>query len=99
MTQDRARKAAVRARMAETGESYTEAARQLAKPVTVQAILDTVAARLGIPDDALSVVMRHLRETREYPLLAAGAREAPRGDAPGRHGGSQQAVCRLDVRG
>jgi hypothetical protein len=73
MTQDRARKAAVRARMAETGESYTEAARQLAKPVTVQAILDTVAARLGIPDDALSVVMRHLRETREYPLLAAGA--------------------------
>lgn len=78
MTQDRARKAAVRARifnreMAETGESYTEAARQLAKPVTVQATLDTVAAKFGIPDDALSVVMRHVRETSEYPLLAAGA--------------------------
>jgi hypothetical protein len=40
MTQDKARKAAVRARMAATGEPYTEAARRLANQVSPQAVLD-----------------------------------------------------------
>ena len=73
MTQDKARKAAVRARMAQTGESYTEAARQLANPVSPQAVLDAASREFGIPDGALSLVLRHMRETSEYPLLAAGA--------------------------
>jgi hypothetical protein len=72
MTQDKARKAAVRARMAETGESYTEAVRRLATPLSAQSVLDA-AREFGIPDGALSLVMRHLRETSEYPLLAVGA--------------------------
>src|SRR5690348_3043432 len=72
MTQDKARKAAVRARMAVTGESYTEAARQLANPVSAEAVLDAALRRFGIPDGALSLVMRHMRGTSEYPMLAAG---------------------------
>src|SRR5208283_590881 len=73
MTQDKARKAAARARMAQTGQSYTEAARQLADPVSPQDVLDAASREFGIPDGALSLVLRHLRETSEYPLLAASA--------------------------
>ena len=73
MTQDKARKAAVRARMAQTGESYTEADRQLADPVSPQDVLDGALREFGIPVGALSLVLRHLRETSEYPLLAASA--------------------------
>jgi hypothetical protein len=73
MTQDKARKAAVRARMAETGESYTEAARHHTGPVSAQAVLDAASRKFGIPDSVLSLVMRHMRETSEYPLLAASA--------------------------
>jgi hypothetical protein len=73
MTQDKARKATVRARMAQTGESYTEAARQLADPVSPQDVLATASRKFGIPDGALSMVLRYLREASEYPLLAAGA--------------------------
>ena len=72
MTQDKARNAAVRARMAETGESYTEAVRQLADPVSAQAVLDAAARKFGIPDGALSLAMRHMREASVYPLLAPG---------------------------
>jgi hypothetical protein len=73
VTQDQARKAAVRARMAATGESYIEAARQLANPVNPQAVLDAISREFGVPGDALSLVLRHMRETSEYPLLAASA--------------------------
>jgi hypothetical protein len=73
MTQDKARKAAVRARMAQTGEPYTEAARQLTDPVSPQAVLDATSHEFGIPDGALSRILRHMRETSEYPLLPAGA--------------------------
>ena len=73
MTQDP--KTAVRVRVAETGESYTEAARQLANPVSAQAVLEATAREFGIPDGALSLVMRHIRETSEYPLLAAGTED------------------------
>jgi hypothetical protein len=72
MTQDKARKTAVRARMAATGESYTEAARQLASPADPQAVLDAATRKFGLPDGALSLVMRHLRETTDYPLLGIG---------------------------
>lgn len=73
MTQNKGRKAAVRARMAQTGESYTEAARQLARPITKQAVLEALSQKFGIPDEALSLVMRHMEETSEYPLLAPDA--------------------------
>ena len=73
MIQDEARKAEVRARMAQTGESYTEAGRRLADPVRPQAVLDAAVREFGIPDGALSLVLRHMRETSDYPLLAAGA--------------------------
>jgi hypothetical protein len=59
--------------MAQTGESYAEAARQLADPVSPQDVLDAASREFGIPDGALSMVLRHLRETSDYPLLAAAA--------------------------
>jgi hypothetical protein len=73
MIQDEARKAAVRARMAQAGESYTDGGRRLADPVSAQAVLDAASRQFGIPDGALSLVLRHMRETSDYPLLAAGA--------------------------
>lgn len=75
MTQDKARKAAARARMAHTGGSYTEAARQLAGPVSPQDVLNAASREFDIPDGALSLVLRHLRETSGYPLLGAGAQD------------------------
>ena len=75
MTQDKARKAAVRVRMAETGESYAEAARQLANQVSAQAVLDLASRKFGIPPDVLPPVFGHIRETNEYPLLAKDARD------------------------
>jgi hypothetical protein len=87
MTQDKARKAAVRTRMAQTGESYTEAARQLADPVSPQDVLDAASREFGIPDGALSLVLRHLREASEYPLLAAGTGDrGPAESLPGPEG-------------
>jgi hypothetical protein len=59
--------------MAETDESFTEPIRQLASLVSAQAVLDATSGEFGIPDGALSLVLHHLRETSEYPLLAAGA--------------------------
>jgi hypothetical protein len=75
MTQDKARKAAARARMAATGEPYAEAARQLANQPDPQAVLDAALRKFGIPDGALSMVMRHMQATSEYPLLAADSGE------------------------
>jgi len=82
MTQDKARKAAVRARMAQIGEPYTEAARQLTDPVSPQDVLDGAMREFGIPDGALSLVLRHMRETSEYPLLPAGARSCGSSGGP-----------------
>jgi hypothetical protein len=59
--------------MAATGESYIEAARQLANLVNSQAVLDAISREFGVPGDALSLVLRHMRETSEHPLLAAAA--------------------------
>ena len=75
MTQDKARKAAVRVRMAETGESYAEAARQLANPVSAQAVLDLASRKFGIPPDVLPLFCGHIRETSEYPFLPTDARD------------------------
>ena len=66
-------------------ESYAEAARQLADPVSPQDVLDAASREFGIPDGALSMVLRHLRKTSEYPLLAAGA-GAPVEGLPGPEG-------------
>jgi hypothetical protein len=75
MTQDKARKTAVRERMAVTGESYTQAARELANQVNPEAVFAAALRKFGIPDGTLSLVMRHMRETSEYPLLSADNRE------------------------
>jgi hypothetical protein len=72
MTHDKARKATVRARMARTGGSYTEAVRQPSDPVSAHAVVEAASSEFGIPDGALSLVMRLLRETSDYPLLAVG---------------------------
>lgn len=61
--------------MAVTGESYTEAARQLANQVSPQAVFDAALRSFGIPDGVLSLVTRHMQETSEYPLLAVDNRQ------------------------
>jgi hypothetical protein len=76
MTQNKARKAAIRARMARTGERYTEAANRLdpqATQIDIEAITESFLRKFNIPQEALSLAMRHSRETTEYPLLGAAA--------------------------
>jgi hypothetical protein len=78
MTQHKARKAAIGARMERTGEPYSEAARRLdeqaaTSPSPTVAALDALTQELGIPRDALTLAMRHSAETEVYPLLAAAA--------------------------
>ena len=75
MTENKARKAAIRARMAETGEPYTEAARRLdEQTATTDAAtnpFDAALQQFGIPQDVLTLALRHCAETDRYPLLGA----------------------------
>lgn len=75
MTENKARKAAIRARMAETGEPYTEVARRLddqtATTDTTASPFDTALQQFGIPPDVLTLALRHCAETDRYPLLGA----------------------------
>ncbi|SEP53358.1 hypothetical protein [Amycolatopsis saalfeldensis] len=77
MTENKARKAAIRARMAETGEPYSEAAHRLddqtATTDTAASPFDTALQQFGIPPDVLTLALRHGAETDRYPLLGAGA--------------------------
>ena len=78
MTQSKARKSAVRARMAETGEPYSQAARRLHTCVPLAdsaAVLDAATQRFGIPHGVLSLAVAHSRETGEYPLLSTAAED------------------------
>lgn len=76
MTENKARKTAIRTRMAETGEPYTEAARRLdeqtATTDTTASAFDTALQQFGISRDVLTVAVRHCAETDRYPLLGAG---------------------------
>ncbi|SEE27823.1 hypothetical protein SAMN04489729_6924 [Amycolatopsis lurida] len=77
MTENKARKAAIRVRMAETGEPYSEAARrpddQTATADTAASPFGTALQQFGIPPDVLVLVLRHCAETDRYPLLGADA--------------------------
>ncbi len=75
MTKDEAHKAAVRAGVAETGESYAEAARRLVNPVSAHAVLDIASLMFGIPPDVLRPVLARIREASEYSLLATDDRD------------------------
>jgi hypothetical protein len=74
MTQYKNRKAAIRARMAKTGEPYSQAARDIDGRTTETAaltptILDTAAQKFGIPEDVLSLAHRYCAEADSYPYL------------------------------
>lgn len=78
MTQNKARKAAVRARMAETGEPYSEAARQLDASVPSfdsTAVLDAVTERFGIPGDVLTLGVGYFRDSDEFPVLGVAVQD------------------------
>ena len=72
MTENKARKVAIRARMAKTGEPYTEAARRLDEQTatTTASPFDTALQQFGIPQDVLTLAVRHCTETDRYPLLS-----------------------------
>jgi hypothetical protein len=75
MTQNKARKAAIRERMERTGEPYSEAARQLdeqkvaASTFSTVPILDALTQELGIPQDVLTLSMRHNADLTNSPCL------------------------------
>jgi hypothetical protein len=76
MTENKARKSAIRALMAKTGERYSEAADRLdekAAPPGGRAFFDAVMQEFGIPEDALSLALRYSDKTNEYPVLGAAA--------------------------
>jgi len=66
--------------MAQTGEPYTEAARQLDEQTTIPGttLTDTITSpfdaalqQFNIPRDVLTLALRHCAETDRYPLLGA----------------------------
>lgn len=75
MTDDKARKTAIRARMAETGEPYTEAARRLAEQTTDSAAtpspFENALTEFGVPQDVVALALRNCSETDSYPVLGA----------------------------
>lgn len=78
MTQDKARKAEIRARMARTGETYTQAARRHGdRPEPslppVEAILAEAGKKFGFDPAVLTLAMSLCTEADRYPLLSAGA--------------------------
>lgn len=78
MTENKASKAAIRARMAETGEPYSQAARRLdEQSATIGALTGTVfdaaLEKFGIPKGVLTLALRHCDETDEYPVLGPAA--------------------------
>lgn len=75
MTQNKNIKTAIRARMAATGEPYTEAARHVADPfLTIdRSGFDGALQHLGIPKDVLALALRYCAETKQYPALGAAA--------------------------
>jgi hypothetical protein len=78
MTQNKARKAAIRARMAQTGEPYSAAARRLAEqtpspPASVATVFAAAIQSFGIPEEVLTLALRHSAETEDYPMLGAAA--------------------------
>jgi hypothetical protein len=78
MTQDKARKAAIRARMARTGETYTQAARRLGdRPEStlppVETILAEAGKKFGFDPAVLTLAMSLCAEADRYPLLPAHA--------------------------
>lgn len=77
MTQNKNIKAAIRARMAATGEPYTEAARHVADPALTitRSGFDIALQELGIPKDVLTLALRYCAETKQYPALGAAASE------------------------
>jgi hypothetical protein len=85
MTENKGRKTAIRARMAETGAPYIEAAGWLDEQTatsdttstdTTASAFETALRQFGIPRDVLTLAGRHCAETDRYPLL--GARTADR---------------------
>jgi hypothetical protein len=78
MTQDKARKAEIRARMARTGETCTQAARRLGDRTEprlppVETIPAEVGRKLGLGPAVLTLAMSLCAEADRYPLLCAGA--------------------------
>jgi hypothetical protein len=75
MTQNKNIKTAIRARMAATGEPYTEAARHVADPFLTlnRSGFDAALPDLGIPKDVLALALRYCAETKQYPALGATA--------------------------
>lgn len=76
MTQHKAGEVAIQARMAQTGERSSDAARRLGQQDgrgVARSFLGRAFAELGIPDDAMTLVLRHGRETAKYPLIGADA--------------------------
>jgi hypothetical protein len=71
MTQYKNRKAAVRARMAETGEPYSEAARHFDEESATPSpsFADVATQHFGVPEGVLSLAQRHHADARQYPYF------------------------------
>jgi hypothetical protein len=76
VSQHRTGKVALRAGMTQAGEPSSEAAGRLGQQGTQavpRSFLSIASTALGLPEEAMSLVLRHDRETNEYPLIGADA--------------------------